>query len=151
MKKVEIENRIQEIDDDKRDFFMVDLVIDEEKIDSGTNPISSHSFWNYMQQASQRALYRIKNENPTMNFDFNLSTMGMSEEQQEERFKTFIKGKYPELDVDVIFDVINNEVGEIQMTGPDDNHPNPFLKFSIESHFMKNFIVSVIDKLSKEK
>lgn len=149
-KIVEIENRVKEIEDSKRDLLMVDLMIDEEKIDTGNNPISSHSFWNKIQQASQRALYRIEQENPKMSFDFNLHTMGMSEEQKNERFKAHIQEKYPDLDVDMVFGVIDQEVGEIEMTGPDDNHPNPFMKFPIGSQFSKAFISSVVDRVLKE-
>jgi len=149
MKKVEIENRTKE--GTKRDFFMVDLIIEDEKIDTGENPIESHSFWTDIQDQSQRALYRIEKENPTMKFDFNLATMAMSEEQKDERFKSHIKGKYPNIDIDRLFEVIDNEIKEIQVTGPDDNHPNPFLKIPISSHMTKNIITSVIDKFLKEK
>jgi hypothetical protein len=151
MKKLKIENRKLEINDGRGDFLMVDLTIDDEKIDTGDNPISSHSFWKDIQNHSQRALYRIERDNPKMNFDFNLASMDMTDEQKAARFKSHIKGKYPDMEVDAIFEVIENEVKEIEMTGPDDNHPNPFFKFPIGSDMTKNFIISIVSKLQKKE
>jgi hypothetical protein len=37
------------------------------------------------------------------------------------------------------------------MTGPDDNHPNPFMKFPIGSDMTKNFIISIVSKLQKKE
>ena len=149
--EVEIENRVKEIKDGKRDFFMVDLIVDGEKIDTGENPIRSHSFWRDMEDQSQRAIHRIEKNNPTMSFDFNLSTMGMTDEQIEQRFRNHIKNNHPDFDgVDRLFDLVDAEVGEIQVTGPDDNHPNPFLKFQIGSQMTKNFILCVVEKFLKD-
>jgi len=151
MKKAEIENRVEEIKDGKMNFFMVDLVIGDEKIGTGDNPISSHSFWEKMQDATQRALYRIERDNPKMNFDHNFRTMGMSDEQKEIGFKSHIQEKYPKLDVDMVFDIIDKEVSKIETTGPDDNHPNPFMKAPVGGHLSRAVMVSVIDKiLNKE-
>jgi hypothetical protein len=77
--------------------------------------------------------------------------MGMSDEQIEQRFRNHIKGKYPDVDVDRLFDLVDKEVDEIELTGPDDNHPNPFLKFPIGSQMTKNFIISILDKFAKEQ
>ncbi len=150
MKEVEIENRTIVVGDGHKDFLMVDLIVDGEKIETGDNPISSYSFWSDMEDQAQRAIYRIKNNNPEINFDFNLSTMGMSNEELEERFRNHIKGKFTgkftNIEVDKLFDLIDKEVSEIQMTGPDDNHPNPYMKFPIGSQMTKNFIISVVEK-----
>lgn len=152
MKEVEIENRTIKVKDKSLDnFLMVDLIVDGQKIETGDNPISSFSFWEDMNDQTQRALYRIKKNNPKMSFDFNMSTMGMTEEEIEQRFRNHIKGKYPEMDVDKLFDLVDAEVKEFKMTGPDDNHPNPELKFPIGSQVTKNFIISVLDKFLKEK
>ncbi|MEK6828855.1 MAG: hypothetical protein AABY15_01925 [Nanoarchaeota archaeon] len=154
MKTVEIENRTKVLENDhtkRGDFFMVDLIIDGEKIETGNEPISSHEFWKDMGEQSQRALHRIEKNNPKMSFDFNLSTLGMSEEEKNQRFVSFIKNKYPDVDVDKIISIIDKEVSSIELTGPDDNHPNPFMKFPIGSQMMKNFIIVVIDKFVKEK
>lgn len=152
MKEVEIENRTIKVKDKSLDnFLMVDLIVDGQKIETGDNPISSYSFWEDMNDQTQRALHRIKKNNPKMSFDFNMSTMGMTDEQIEQRFRNHIKGKYPEIDVDGLFDLVDKEVGEIQMTGPDDNHPNPELKFPIGSQMTKNFIIVVLDKFLKQK
>jgi len=145
--EIEIENRTKETT--KREFFMVDLIVGEQKIDTGENPISSHSFWKDMEDQAQRAIYRIEKNNPTMSFNFNMSTMGMSDEQLEQRFRTHIKSRYADVDVDKLFDLIDKGVGEIAATGPDDNHPNPFMKFPIGSHMTKSFIISVLDKFLK--
>lgn len=151
-RSVEIENRLHELEDkDKKPFFMVDLVIDGETINTGSNPISSYSFWEEMEDQAQRAIYRIKNNNK-MKFDFNLATMGLSEEQKEQRFRDHIKSKHPEFDdVDRLFELVDEEVGKITMSGPDDNHPNPYLKFPIGSQMTKNFILCVIENYLKEK
>lgn len=151
MKEVEIENRITENSVSEREFFMVDLIVDGQKIDTGSNPIGSFSFWKDMNDQTQRALHRIKKNNPKMSFDFSMSTMGMTDEQIEQRFRTHIKGKYPEMDVDRLCDLVDAEVNEIKMTGPDDNHPNPELNFPIGSQMTKNFIIVVLDKFLKEK
>ena len=150
MKTVEIENRTINVGDEE-DFFMVDLIIGDEKIETGEEPISSHEFWKDISEQSQRALYRIEKNNPTMSWDYNLSTMGMSEEEKNERFVSFIKNKYQDVDVDKIIKVIDKEVSSIELSGPDDNHPNPFMKFPIGSQMMKNFIIVVVDKFLKEK
>lgn len=150
MKEVEIENRTIVVGDGHKDFLMVDLIIDGEKIETGEEPISSYSFWSDMEDQAQRAIYRIKNNNPEINFNFSLSTMGMTNEELEERFRSHIKGKFSNIDVDKLFDIIDKEVKEIEMTGPDDNHPNPYMKFPIGSQMTKNFIISVLDKFTKE-
>ncbi len=154
MKEVEIENREKHFDKkngESDSFFMVDLIVDGQKIETGDNPISSYSFWEDMNDQTQRALYRIKKNNPKRSFNFNIATMGAGEEQLEQGFRNHIKGKYPEMDVDGLFDLVDKEVGEFKLTGPDDNHPNPELKFPIGSQATKNFIISVLDKFLKEK
>ena len=149
--EVEIKNRVEVIGDGEKDFVMVDLIIDDKVIDTGNNPISSYSFWEDIEKASQRALYRIKNQNAKMSFDFNLSTLGMSEADKEARFLAYLKNQKPELDVDMVINVINNELSEIKNTGPDDNHPNPFRKFPIDSQMFKAFIVNVVEEVLKLK
>ena len=149
--KIEIKNRVEVVDDGGKDLVMADLIINEQTIDTGNNPISSYSFWKDIEQASQRALYRIKNENSDMNFDFSLSTLGMSEASKEATFVNHLKNQKPELDVDMVMDVINKELSEIKMIGPDDNHPNPFMKFPIDSQMVKAFIVNIVEKVLKLK
>ena len=149
--EIEIKNRVEVIGDGEKDFVMVDLIINDQTIDTGNNPISSYSFWEDIEQASQRALYRIKNENSEMKFDFNLSTLGMSEADKEARFVAYLKNQKPELDVDMVMSVIDKELSEIKKTGPDDNHPNPFRKFPIDSQLIKAFIVNVVEQVLIEK
>jgi len=154
MKEIKIENREKHFDKkngESHSFFMVDLIVDGQKIETGDNPISSFSFWEDMNDQAQRALHRIKKNNPKRSFKFDLSTMGMTDEQIEQRFRNHIKGKYPEMRVDKLFDLIDKEVAGIEVTGPDDNHPNPFLKFPIGSQMTKSFMISVLDKFLKEK
>lgn len=150
-KEIEIENRTITISDGKGDFFMVDLKLNDETIETGNNPISSFSFWEDMEKQASRALYRIKKNNPKTKFDFNLSTLGMSDEEKESRFVAHLKGKYTNINVDEVLEAINKEISEIKVTGPDDNHPNPELKFPIDSQLVKMVFISVIDKLSKNK
>jgi len=149
MKKVEIENRIKELK--KRDFFMVDLTVGDEKIETGENPIESHSFWSDMSDQAQRAIYRIEKNNPTMSFKFDMATLGMSDEDLDNRFKAHMKEKYQDLDVDKVVELIDDEINSMVVTGPDDNHPNPFMKFPVDSQLTKNLIICIIDKFIKEK
>jgi hypothetical protein len=130
---------------------MVDLIINDEKINTGDNHISSFSFWEDMEQQAQRALHRIKKNNPKYGFDFNLSTMGMSKAEKEARFVSHVKDKYPDVNVDEILAIIDKEVQDIKITGPDDNHPNPELKFPIGGQLSKMVMISVINKLTKTK
>jgi hypothetical protein len=149
--KIEIENREVKVGDGERVFAMVDLMIGEQKIETGSNPISSYSFWEDMNEASERALFRIKKNNPKQKFDFNLGTMGMTEKQKEDRFMDHLKATYPDANVEEIVGVLTQEIGKIEMSGPDDNHPNPFLKFPIDSQFVKMIVVSVVNELDKIK
>ena len=43
--EIEIENRIQKLENNNGEFFMVDLIIDKEVIKTGDNHIDSFSFW----------------------------------------------------------------------------------------------------------
>lgn len=147
MGNIEIEDRIAKWHD--KDVFVVDLIIDGNKIETGNMPILSHCFWEDMNDQAQRALHRIEKNNPQSTFDINISTMGMSDEEKENRFVSFVKNKFPDLEVDKILDIINQEVSDIQFTGPDDNHPNPFLKFPIDSQMTKHFILKVISEFIK--
>lgn len=147
MKEIKIENRVKETP--KRQYFMVDLTIDGQKIESGDNPMSSYGFWSDLEGQTQRALYRIKNNN-TIKFDFNLATMGLSEEEKERRFVNHMKQKYEDIDVDKAVQIINEQVSQIQATGPDDNHPNPFMTFPIGSQMVKNIIIKVLDEYNKK-
>lgn len=67
MKEVEIENREEHFETRKGEsdsVFMVDLIVDGQKIDTGDNPIASYSFWQDMEGQTQRMLHRIKKNNP---------------------------------------------------------------------------------------
>lgn len=151
MKKVGIENRTIEIEEEGyNDDQLVDLVIDGKTITTGDNPISSFSFWDDLEDEVQRALYRIKNGNPGMNFDFNLSTMAQSDEDRRERVIQHIQEKKEFVNVRSLFNIIDEELKEIKHTGPDDNHPNPFLKMEMDSDFVKLFIASIIEKYEQE-
>lgn len=146
---IEIENREVKVGDTDRVFAMVDLIIDGNKIETGENPITSFSFWEDMNQASERALYRIKKNNPKQKFDFNLGTMGLTEAQKDERFTDFLKSQHPDMNVDEILVVVNEELGKLELTGPDDDHPNPEMKFPINSHIVKRIIFSIIRELNE--
>jgi hypothetical protein len=149
MKTVEIENRVEVMSDYLGDLVTVDLIIDGEKITTGDEPISSYSFWSDMLDQTRRALYRLKKNNPRLSFNSNLSTIGLSESDKNNRFIKYLKGKYVDLDVDKISELIDNEFKEIKPTGPDDNHPNPETSFPLNGDFNKHFIMSIISKLNK--
>jgi hypothetical protein len=145
-KKLSIEERTSE----KSAGVMVDLKINDQIIDTGNNPISSYSFWTDLEQAVQRAIYRIKTKNPKLKWDFNLSTMAMSEEQKKQKFVDYAKSKNPEIDVDKAFEIFDAEIAKIQMTGPNDDHPNPYLKNPINSDLSKIILLNVIKEYIKK-
>lgn len=147
--EVDIKNMIVPLEKSERDFFMVDLILDKKQISTGEEPISSHSFWTDMRNASNRALHRIEKNNPTMNFSFSLATLGQSKEQKEANFRKFAKSKHPELDVDKILDIVKVEVDGIKATGPDDNHPNPDLMMKPSDDLMRMLILKVIESMNK--
>lgn len=148
MKTVEIENRTNEGKD--INVLMVDLIIDGQKIDTGNNPVTSYSFWEDISEQSQRALHRIKKNNPKMKFDFDLSSMMLTEEEKNQRFIKHVKSKHADIDVDKVMELIDKEFSKVELTGPDENHPNPFMKFPLNGQLTKMFIVSVIDEFLKE-
>ncbi len=151
MKNIESKVRVEEINDDLPDFYMVDLVIDGEVIDGGVEPISNYSFWEDIMQEAQRAIYNIKKKNSKINFDFNFANMGVSKVDKENAFISHMKKKYPTLDIDGIISVFDNEITELKAYGPDDNHPNPEIRVPIDSDLVKNVLISVISKLNENK
>ncbi len=151
MRKIEIENREKELTGGKEPFVMVDLIIDGETINTGNEPISSYSFWEDIEKETQRALFRIKTKNPRLNFNFNFQTLGMSKEERNDRFVNHLKNKYTTVDVDKVLGLLADAVSQIKPTGPDDNHPNPEIKFPIDSDLFKDVLISVINKLETNK
>lgn len=143
LNKIEIENRIQKIDDDLPDFFMVQLFVDDQPINFHEEPISNYDFWQNMLEQTHRALYRIKKNNPEITFDFSLVSKG----EKDMRFINHLKTKYPNLDIDNIFELFDKEIEDIKPTGPDDNHPNPEVRFPIDSDLTKNVFISLHNKL----
>lgn len=129
----------------------VDLIVDNMLVETGDNPISSFSFWHDLEQEVQRAIYRIKTKNTKLSFDFNLSTMGLSEEEKEKRFADYAKSKRPDVDVDKVLELFKTEVGKIQLTGQDDNHPNPYMKSPIDSDLVKHILINVIGNYNQLK
>jgi hypothetical protein len=127
----------------------VDLKINDQVINTGNNPISSFSFWEDLEQAVQRSIFRIKTKNPKMGFDFNIHTMGMTNEEKAKRFLDFAKKKCPDVDVEKAFDLLDKEIATMQLTGPDDNHPNPYMKSPINSDLVKILFLNVLSKYNK--
>ena len=129
----------------------VDLIIDGETINTGRTPISSYAFWDDLEKEAQRALYSLDTKNPKMNFDFSLSTMTLSEDQKKKRFLDYAKSKHPDINVEKIFEIIDTEVNSMQLTGPDDNHPNPYMKFPIGGDLPKMVLLKTIEKYLKNE
>ena len=145
MKKVDIEEIVTD------GFTTVDLKIDDQVIKTGDDIFSSFSFWQKMEEATQRALYRIKTKNPKYGFDFNLATMALSEEEKAKRFTDYAKKQRPDVDVDKVFDLFEKEVAKLQKTGPDDNHPNPYMKSPINSDLVKIIFINVLGNYNKKE
>ena len=145
LNKIEIENRIQKIDDDLPDFFMVQLFVDDKPINFHDEPISNYDFWENMLELSQRAIYRIKQNNPKMNFNF--MDFGLMDENM---FAEHLKKKYPEIDIDTVLNLFDEEVKLIRPFGPDDDHPNPEIRYPIDSDLTKNVFISLLDKINKK-
>lgn len=151
MIKVEINNREKELESKRlKKFFMVDLTIDGQEVVKCEEPISCYGFWEDLGEAAERAKYRIKKNNPNMGFDFNLATMALSDEEKELRFMNHLKEQNPDVDVESIMEVINKEVGDVKLTGPDDNHPNPMMKMPIDSQMVKAMMLNVVVKCKKK-
>lgn len=113
------------------------------------NPIDSYLFWEEMEKQTNRALFKLKKLNPELSFDFDLHSMAFTQEQKKAQLIEHLYRKYPSVDAEKVFNIIETNIKKIIPTGPDDNHPNPSLKFSIDSDFMKSFIISTIEAYNK--
>lgn len=122
----------------------VDLIINGKTIDTGNNPISSFAFFDSLKREVRRAIFRIKTKNPKLKFDFNLSTMGLSKEEKNQRFVDHIKSKRPDVDVDKAMKIINDQISKIKPFGADDNHPNPECEAPIDCDLVKFLVVNSI-------
>lgn len=154
MKKIELKNRIQ-VNENLYDFCMVDLFIDGKKIDTGNSPNGSYYFWQDLEEASQKAMKRLEDNNDEkMKRTFHvggLHTLMTTPEQRETQFKKFLEQKYNNVDISKITDIINNTLNEIKLTGPKDGeHPNPFLKFKLTDDLVKTIMVSIVSQYIKE-
>lgn len=148
LKKVEIEDRVQD-NKEIEPFFMVDLIIDGEKIPSGIEPLSNHDFWQQIGEQAERAKFRIKRENPRFKKIFSGNFSMTTPEEQYELFLAHLRGKYPNVDIDAVLEVFEGEIAKVKPTGPNDDHPNPEMKFAVDSQLTKEIFISVISKLNK--
>ena len=145
MIEVDIKNKTE------KDATTVELFIDGKEIPSGEDPITNYAFWRDIEDQTQRALYRLKTHNPKMKFDFSLQSMAMTEEEKQARFLKHLKGKFPALDVEKVNNLVTKAFGEISLTGPDDNHPNPFMLVPVDSQFNRLFIASILNQFLTEQ
>lgn len=117
-----------------------------------TEPVSSYVFWKEMEEQANRAIFNLK-KNTKMSFEFSLKgimdNLMNTEESKKQRLISHINTKYPSVDCDKLYSILNENIKEILPSGPDDNHPNPFFKFPIESDFIKVFVSSIIEKYNK--
>jgi hypothetical protein len=153
MKKIELNNRVQE-NENLYDFFMVDLVIDSKKINTGNSPNGSYYFWQDLEEASQKAMKRLEDNNDEkMKRTFNvggLNTLMFTKEQRDEQFKNFLVKRYDNLDIDKLVGLINHAIESIEPKGPTDNeHPNPFLKFKLSDDIIKTIIANIVSEYIK--
>lgn len=153
MKKIELNNRIQE-NKNLYDFYMVDLVIDGKKINTGNSPNGSYYFWQDLEEASQKAMKRLEDNNDEkMKRTFHvggLHTLMTTPEQREAQFKDFLVKRYDNLDIDKLTGIINKAIDAIEMKGPaDGEHPNPFLKFKLTDNLVKTIIANVVSEYIK--
>lgn len=152
-KKVELSNRVQE-NKNLYDFFMVDLVIDGETIDTGKSPNGSYYFWKDLEEVSQKAMKRLEDNNDEkMKRLFNvggLNTLMFTKEQRDEQFKDFLVKRYDNLDIDKLTGIINHAINSIELKGPTGGeHPNPFLKFKLSDNIIKTIIANVVSEYIK--
>ena len=127
-------------------------VIDFKYGDFQTNfetPIDSYNFWEEAEQQANRSLFKLKKLNPKLSFNFDLRSMTTSPEKQRAGLIAHIAKKSPSVDTEKLFAILETNIAAITTTGPDNNHPNPFLKFPIDSDFIKVFISSVIEAYNK--
>ena len=152
-KKIELSNRVQE-NENLYDFFMVDLVIDGETIDTGKAPNGSYYFWKDLEEASQKAMKRLEDNNDEkMKRTFHvggLNTLMFTKEQIDEQFKNFLVKRYDNLDVDKLVGLVNHAIESIELKGPaDGEHPNPFLKFKLSDDIIKTIIANIVSEYIK--
>jgi hypothetical protein len=145
MREVEIKSRVKK-NKEINNFIMVDLIIDDKTITTGSEPISSHSFWTKIAEHSQRALKRIEDGNPKMNFDFSLSSMMSTPESRKKSFVNHLTKQNPRLDIEKFMEIAETELSKLKPTGPPDGeHPNPYLIFPINGDLVKIVMASVLD------
>jgi hypothetical protein len=154
MKKIELKNRIQ-VNENLYDFCMVDLFIDGKKINTGNSPNGSYYFWQDLEEASQKAMKRLEDNNDEkMKRTFHvggLHTLMTTPEQRETQFKNFLVKRYDNLDIDKLTGIINKAIESIELNGPKDGeHPNPFLKFKLTDNLVKTIIANVVSEYIKE-
>ena len=114
-----------------------------------TNPIDSYTFWKDAEEQANRAQFRLKKLNPKLSFDFSLQSMMTPADVRKKQVMAHLQKKYPSVDAEKLFAILETNIKEIQPTGPDANHPNPFLKFAIDSDFIKVFVSSIIEAYNK--
>ena len=110
------------------------------------NSIDSYVFWEKAEKQANRAMYKIKQMNPGMKFDFSLQSMMVTPEERRKQFISHLKNQHRDVDAELAFKLIDEEVAKITMSGPDDNHPNPFYKFEISGDIVKAIFVAVMDR-----
>jgi len=154
MKKIELNNRTIE-NKQLYNFFMVDLSIDGETIDTGNSPNGSYYFWKDLEEASQKAMKRLEDNNDEkMKRTFHvggLQSIMLTKEQRDAQFKNFMVKRYDNLDIDKLTGIINHAIDSIELKGPTNGeHPNPFLKFKLTDDFIKTIIANVVSEYIKE-
>lgn len=152
--KLELKNRVKK-NKDVYDFFMVDVVIDGKTINTGNSPNGSYYFWQDLEEASQKAMKRLEDNNDEkMKRTFNvggLSSLMFTKEQRDEQFKSFLVKRYDNLDINKLIGLINHAIDSIQLNNSaDKEHPNPFLKFKLSDDIIKTIIANVVSVYIKE-
>lgn len=131
----------------------IDLVIDGQQTTSFENCIEAYSFWEDMEAAANKAMFRIKRDNPKMNFNFDLNSMMVTPEQRREGLIKHVNKTYPAVNAQLLFSLIDTEVEKVKPTGPPehmDEHPNPFFKVKLDSDIIKAIMSCVIEKYESQ-
>ena len=114
------------------------------KVETG-DAMDSYFFWKSAEESANRAMWRIKNENPGVDFNVSLDLLMETPESRALKVKRHLSAKFPNVDVDRLYELFDAEVKKMKLTGPDEDHPNPFMKAPVDSDLVRFLVAAVLD------
>jgi hypothetical protein len=117
-----------------------------------TNYIDSWSFWDKLEEAANKAKFRLQRGKPEKHFNFDLASMMTTPAQRRQGLIAHINKQYSGIDGEKLCNIVDAEVEKIKLSGPEEamnEHPNPFMKMKPDSDLFKAIIASVINEYQK--